>query len=136
MKEEITSHGEGSRAALQVGCRMWRSVLSGISEDETAHVTSEHSPDRQVTPIANEAANRTQRRLANVRYQFRPNGEQRCGICTRISVTADSCISLNVPISSEGWCVLWGRKTQPATGEIIALSETPHNLLMAGPPAD
>jgi hypothetical protein len=89
---------------------MWQSVLPAVSDEATAQSASVATPDQQTLHEPNAPASRTQRRLANVRYQLQPNGEQRCGLCSRFSAASDSCIPLNEPISSEGWCVLWGRK--------------------------
>lgn len=47
---------------------------------------------------------------ASVRYQAKPNGDQKCANCANFMAESGTCRAVEGRISPEGWCVVWIRK--------------------------
>jgi len=48
----------------------------------------------------------------NIKYQYRPHGEQRCGNCTMFR-PPNGCTDVAGYIVSHGWCkIYWAKKTK------------------------
>ncbi len=98
MKEEIQipSRRVVLRRALAVGCGLFV-PLSLFSSPAIS---------------ANSAATTATKKIpkANVQYQAKPKGEQKCGLCLNFIAESKTCKLVEGPISPEGWCVMWAKK--------------------------
>jgi hypothetical protein len=113
MKQENLSRRNALRGALAVGCGLWLPVvLSGCDSKKSASPTTgapAGSPATKTEP----AAPATGKKLTqvSVQYQAQPKGEQKCGLCSNYIAESNSCKLVDGPISSDGWCSLWTKKT-------------------------
>jgi hypothetical protein len=46
----------------------------------------------------------------SVKYQYKPNGEARCGTCLNFIAESKTCKRVEGPINPNGWCILWAKK--------------------------
>jgi hypothetical protein len=87
MKKEEMSRRVLLRGALAVGCGLWVPI-----------VLSAAAPAAKKVP------------KANVQYQTRPKGEQKCGLCVHFIAESNTCKLVDGQISPESWCSLWTKK--------------------------
>jgi hypothetical protein len=45
----------------------------------------------------------------SVKYQYKPNGENRCGTCINFIAESKTCKRVEGLIDPNGWCILWGK---------------------------
>ena len=45
----------------------------------------------------------------SVKYQYKPNGDNRCGTCINFIASSKTCKRVAGPIDPNGWCILWGK---------------------------
>lgn len=45
----------------------------------------------------------------SVKYQYKPNGNERCGTCINFIAASKTCKRVAGPIDPNGWCILWGK---------------------------
>jgi hypothetical protein len=83
-----------------VGCAPTPARAPGAPAAPAPPPTAPGPPPRVGQNIPKEAA----------MYQFRPNGQQRCGICAHF-IQPDKCEIVAGPIDPNGWCRYWRAKT-------------------------
>jgi hypothetical protein len=80
-----------------------RSFLSGAALLAGAAAT-------QALIVAKEANAQQKVPQASVKYQDKPNGDQRCENCLQF-VAPNSCKVVDGTISPNGWCAIWVKKS-------------------------
>jgi hypothetical protein len=63
----------------------------------------------QALIVAKEAKAQQKVPQASVKYQTKPNGDQRCSNCLQF-VPPNSCKVVDGTISPDGWCAIWVKK--------------------------
>jgi hypothetical protein len=63
----------------------------------------------QALIVAKEAKAQQKVPQASVKYQDKPNGDQRCDTCLQF-VPPNSCKVVDGTISPNGWCAIWVKK--------------------------
>ena len=63
----------------------------------------------QALIVAKEAKAQQKVPQASVKYQDKPNGDQRCDNCLQF-VAPNSCKVVDGTISPNGWCAIWVKK--------------------------
>jgi len=93
--DKILSRRAVLRGALMVGCSLLvpASLFSSPANAATA---------------APSAA--TKQSKASVKYQNKPNGDQKCGTCTNFIAASKTCKLVEGPINPDGYCILWAKK--------------------------
>lgn len=99
MKEEIQipSRRAVLRGALAVGC----SLIVPIALFSSPAISAD-----AVAPAATKKVVK-----ASVQYQAQPKGELKCSKCANYIAESKTCKLVDGPISPEGWCSLWTKKT-------------------------
>jgi hypothetical protein len=64
----------------------------------------------QALIVAKEAQAQQKVPQASVKYQDKPNADQRCDNCLQF-VSPNSCKVVDGTISASGWCSIWVKKT-------------------------
>ncbi|MBT9612880.1 MAG: hypothetical protein IV108_06395 [Burkholderiales bacterium] len=107
MKQEIPSRRMVLRGALALGCSLLAPIaLVGCDSKQGASSSSSAPTNPPATPAANKKMPQTE-----VQYQTQPKGDQRCGGCLHFIAESNTCMLVDGPISPEGWCSLWTKKT-------------------------
>lgn len=100
MKEAIPTRRRVLRAALAAGCGLWLPLVRAAEQ-----------PKPGTNPPAKPAAAPAKKvPQASVRYQTKPNGEQKCSNCANFIAESNTCKLVEGQITPEGWCVLWAKK--------------------------
>jgi hypothetical protein len=111
MKQENLSRRNVLRGALAVGCGLWLPVvLSGCDSKKSASSTS-GAPAGSPATGTEPAAPGKKLAQVSVQYQSQPKGDQKCSLCTNYIAESNSCKLVDGPISPDGWCSLWTKKT-------------------------
>jgi hypothetical protein len=97
MQESPLSRRTVLRGALAVTC----SLLLPITLLSSPAVAAE---DAAKNPKAVKKVSK-----ASVKYQYKPNGEMRCGNCINFIAASKTCKRVAGPIDPNGWCILWGK---------------------------
>lgn len=87
MTNEITPRRKVMRNALAVGCSLWMPIAL------PAEATGKKLPQ------------------ASAQYQAKPKGDQRCANCVNFIADSNTCKLVEGPISPQGWCSLWVKKS-------------------------
>lgn len=100
MKEHIPARRRVLRAALATGCSLWTPLVPAAEE-----------PKPGANPSSKPAAAPAKKvPQASVRYQPRPNGEQKCSTCMNFIADSNTCKLVEGKVAPEGWCTLWAKK--------------------------
>ena len=109
MRDEIPPRRIVLRGALAVGCSLLVPIaLSGCDSKKGTSSTSA-APSGSPAAGAGSAAPAATGKVsqASVKYQTKPNGEQKCGGCLHFIAGSNTCKLVDGQISPEGWCSLW-----------------------------
>jgi secreted PhoX family phosphatase len=99
MEEKTLSRRAVLRGALAVTCSMVMPITFFSSSAAGADAAAK-------SPKAAKKVSKT-----SVKYQYKPNGENRCGTCINFIAASKTCKRVAGPIDPNGWCMLWGKKT-------------------------
>lgn len=113
MKQENLSRRNVLRGALAVGCGLWLPVVISGCDSKKGASPATGAPAGSPATSTESAAPATGKKLAqaSVQYQSQPKGEQKCGLCANYIAESNSCKLVDGPISADGWCSLWTKKT-------------------------
>lgn len=95
-KEMNLSRRDVLRGALVAGCSMFVPMAIFSSSASGAE------------PVA--ASGTKKKPKASVKYQYTPNGAQKCSTCTNYVAASKTCLLVDGPIDPNGWCILWAAK--------------------------
>jgi hypothetical protein len=95
-KETSISRRDVLRGALVAGCSLFVPMAIFSSSANGAEPA---------------VASGTKKKLkAGVKYQYSPNGAQKCSLCTNYVAASKTCLIVDGPIDPDGWCTLWAAK--------------------------
>ena len=97
MEEETLSRRAVLRGALAVTCGLVMPITFFSSPAAGADAAAE-------SPKAAKKVSKT-----SVKYQYKPNGENKCGTCINFIAASKTCKRVAGPIDPNGWCILWGK---------------------------
>jgi hypothetical protein len=97
MQENPLSRRAVLRGALAVTCSLLLPITLLSSPAAAADdATKKHKAAKKVPK-------------ASVKYQYKPNGSERCGTCINFIAASKTCKRVAGPIDPNGWCILWGK---------------------------
>ena len=100
MKEAIPTRRRVLRTALAAACGLWVPLV--LAEQSKPGMNQSAKP----APAAGKKVTQ-----ASVRYQTKPNGDQKCSTCANFIAESNTCKLVEGQISPSGWCALWTKKT-------------------------
>jgi hypothetical protein len=98
MEEKTLSRRSVLRGALVVTCGLVMPITFFSSPAAGADTVAE-------SPKAAQKVSKT-----SVKFQSRPNGENKCGTCMNFIAASKTCKRVSGPINPNGWCILWAKK--------------------------
>lgn len=95
-QDKILSRRDVLRAAVVAGCSLF------------VPIAMFSTPANGAEPAAATGAKKLAKAAA--KYQNKPNGAQKCSICTNYIAASKTCKRVEGPINPNGWCILWAAK--------------------------
>ncbi len=109
IKAEIVSRRNVLRGGLAAACGLLiPAALMGCNAKQSEPATSA-APAEPAAPAT--AATPGKVTQASVQYQAQPKGDLKCGECMHFTAESSTCKLVDGPISLDGWCSLWSKKT-------------------------
>ena len=97
MEEKILSRRAVLRGALAVTCGLAMPITFFSSAAAGADAAAE-------SPKAAKKVSKT-----SVKYQYKPNGENKCSTCINFIAASKTCKRVAGSIDPNGWYILWGK---------------------------
>jgi len=109
IKAELSSRRNVLRGGLAAACSLLiPATLLGCNAKQSEPATSA-APAEPAAPAT--AATPGKVTQASVQYQAQPKGGLKCGECMHFNAESSTCKLVDGPISLDGWCSLWSKKT-------------------------
>jgi len=109
IKAEIVSRRNVLRGGLAAACSLLiPAALMGCNAKQSEPATSA-APAEPAAPATAAAPGKVTQ--ASVQYQAQPKGDLKCGECMHFTAESSTCKLVDGPISLDGWCSLWSKKT-------------------------
>lgn len=97
MQEKNLSRRAVLRGALAVTCGLLLPITLFSSPAAVADDASNNPKAAKKVP------------KASVKYQYKPNGNEKCGTCINFIAASKTCKRVAGPIDPNGWCILWSK---------------------------